>query len=245
VTVIDADLQDPPELIPQMIDLWRHGADIVFAVRETRAGESAFKKLTASAYYRILRRLASTDIPVDTGDFRLMSRRAAEGLRVMREHNRYVRGLAGWMGLKREIVVYQRDPRYAGETKYPLRKMLRLASDGVLSFSMSPLRLATVLGALSAGLSLVVIVWAIVVRLTTDSAVPGWASTIVSVLFIGGAQLLMTGVIGEYLGRVYDEVRARPIYLVDEVRGFGNELAEHFRQSPVPPAVGASWPPTQ
>ncbi len=234
VTVIDADLQDPPELIPQMVELWRGGADIVFAVRESRAGESAFKKATASAYYRLLRRTARVDIPLDTADFRLMSRKATEGLKAMRERSRYMRGLVGWMGLNRASITYNRDPRFAGETKYPLHKMLRLATDGIMSFSTSPLQLATVLGVASAALGFLVALGAIVTKVTGGYVVPGWTSTIVAVLFVGGVQLITLGVIGAYIGRVYDEVRNRPLYLIEAVQGFDDETSEHFSHSPLP-----------
>jgi len=234
VTVIDADLQDPPELIPKMIELWRGGTDIVFAVRESRAGESAFKTATAAAYYRLLRRTAQVDIPLDTADFRLMSRKATEGLKAMRERSRYMRGLVGWMGLNRASITYHRDPRFAGETKYPLRKMAKLATDGILSFSTSPLRIATWLGVASAALGFLVALSAVLTKLTGGYAVPGWASTIVAVLFVGGMQLITLGVIGAYIGRVYDEVRNRPLYLIESVRGFDQDTADHFAHSPLP-----------
>lgn len=234
VSVIDADLQDPPELILDMVELWREGADIVFAVRDTRAGESAFKKATASGYYRLLRRMTNVDIPVDTADFRLMNRKAVEGLKAMRERSRYMRGLVGWLGLERAQVTYHRDPRYAGETKYPLRKMMRLALDGIVSFSTIPLHFATFLGAAAAGLSFVYALYAIVMKIAGSYVVPGWASLIVSVLFIGGVQLLTLGVVGEYIGRVYDEVRQRPLYLISDVKGFDAPTAEHFANSPLP-----------
>ena len=234
VSVIDADLQDPPELIAQMIDLWRGGADIVFAVRESRSGESAFKKATASSYYRLLRRIAKVDIPVDTADFRLMSRKAVEGLKAMRERSRYMRGLVGWMGLERAQITYHRDPRYAGETKYPLRKMARLALDGIISFSTIPLHVATFSGVIAAALGFAYAAYAIVRKMTGGYVVPGWASIMVAVLFVGGVQLITLGVVGEYIGRVYDEVRQRPLYLIRDVRGFEAQTAEHFAASPLP-----------
>jgi polyisoprenyl-phosphate glycosyltransferase len=234
VSVIDADLQDPPELIGQMVDLWRGGADIVFAVRESRAGESAFKKATASGYYRLLRRIAKVDIPVDTADFRLMSRRAVEGLKAMRERSRYMRGLVGWMGMERAQITYHRDPRYAGETKYPLRKMARLALDGIISFSTIPLHIATFIGIGSAGLGFLFALWAVFMKVSGRYVIPGWASIMVSVLFVGGVQLITLGVVGEYIGRVYDEVRQRPLYLISDVRGFDPSTTEHFSQSPLP-----------
>jgi glycosyltransferase involved in cell wall biosynthesis len=234
VSVIDADLQDPPELIAQMVELWRGGADIVFAVRESRAGESAFKKATASSYYRLLRRIAKVDIPVDTADFRLMSRKAVEGLKAMRERSRYMRGLVGWMGLERAQITYHRDARYAGETKYPLRKMAKLALDGIISFSTIPLHAATILGVGSAALAFLYALYAIVRKMTGGYVVPGWASIMVSVLFVGGVQLITLGVVGEYIGRIYDEVRQRPLYLIRDVRGFDATTAEHFAESPLP-----------
>jgi dolichol-phosphate mannosyltransferase len=234
VSVIDADLQDPPELIPDMVEAWRGGADIVFAVREERLGESAFKKATASAYYRMLRRIARVDIPVDTADFRLMSRKATEGLKAMRERSRYMRGLVGWMGLERATITYRRDARYAGETKYPLRKMMRLAADGIVSFSTVPLHLATILGVCAAGLAFLYALYAVVMKVTGGYVVPGWASIMVSVLFVGGVQLITLGVVGEYIGRVYDEVRHRPLYLVSDVQGFDEATEEHFAESPLP-----------
>jgi polyisoprenyl-phosphate glycosyltransferase len=234
VSVIDADLQDPPELIPQMVEKWREGADIVFAVRESRAGESAFKKATASGYYRLLRRLAKVDIPVDTADFRLMSRRAVEGLKAMQERSRYMRGLVGWMGMQRAEIKYQRDPRLAGETKYPLRKMARLALDGIISFSTMPLHMATFFGAAAAGLSFVYALYAIIKKMTGGYVVPGWASIMVSVLFVGGVQLITLGVVGEYIGRIYDEVRQRPLYLIESVQGFDDATKEYYARSPLP-----------
>ncbi len=236
VTVIDADLQDPPELIADMIALWREGADIVFAVRDSRAGESKFKKASASAYYRLLRRVSRADIPVDSADFRLMGRRAVEGLRAMRERSRYMRGLVGWMGLQRATVHYHRDARYAGRTKYSMTKMLRLASDGVMSFSTAPLRLSLLFGVTAAGLGLLVAIWVVATKVAGGRVVPGWASTMIAILFLGGVQLVTLGVIGEYIGRVYNEVRQRPLYLVEEVRGFGSDTTEHFAKSPLPRA---------
>ena len=240
VTVIDADLQDPPELIPRLVAEWRAGADVVFAVRESRDGDSAFKRSSASAFYRMLRKLAGVDIPLDAGDFRLMSRRAAEGLRAMRERSRYVRGLVAWMGMKRAVVTYDRDARHSGTTKYPLRKMVRFAVDGVVSFSTVPLQMAVWLGAIAAVLGFIVGVFAIGVRLTGGYVEPGWTSLIVSILFLGGMQLMMLGVLGEYLGRVYDEVRGRPLYLVSEVQGFDEPVQAHFRTSPLPIRSGGS-----
>jgi dolichol-phosphate mannosyltransferase len=234
VSVIDADLQDPPELILTMVEMWREGVDIVFAVRESRDGESAFKKATAAGYYRLLRRVAKVDIPVDTADFRLMSRKAVEGLKAMREQSRYMRGLVGWMGLERRELVYHRDARYAGETKYPLSKMAKLALDGIISFSTIPLHLATLLGICAAGLGFLFALWAVFMKVSGHYVVPGWASMMVAVLFVGGVQLITLGVVGEYIGRIYDEVRQRPLYLIRDVKGFDAPTAEHFATSPLP-----------
>jgi polyisoprenyl-phosphate glycosyltransferase len=234
VSVIDADLQDPPELIPKMVEQWRGGADIVFGVRESRAGESLFKKATASGYYRLLRRMAKVDIPVDTADFRLMSKRAVEGLKAMRERSRYMRGLVGWMGLQRVELKYRRDTRHAGVTKYPLRKMMRLAWDGIISFSTIPLHAATFLGVAAAGLGFLFALYVVYLKLAGGNVISGWASVTVSVLFLGGVQLITLGVVGEYIGRVYDEVRQRPLYLISDVRGFDAPTTEHFAESPLP-----------
>ncbi|MCL4079353.1 glycosyltransferase family 2 protein [Coriobacteriia bacterium Es71-Z0120] len=223
VTVIDADLQDPPELIPKMVEKWREGADIVFAVRRARRGESLFKKATAAAFYRLMRSLAAVDIPLDSGDFRLMSRRTADALISMRERSRFIRGLVAWLGFQRAYVHYDREERAAGRTKYPLGKMLRLAADGIVSFSLRPLQLAALFGALSALIGFGVIVYAIVERLRGGDVVPGWTSLMVAVLFMGGVQLLSLAILGEYVGRIYDEVRGRPLYVVHERVGFDDE----------------------
>lgn len=238
VTVLDGDLQDPPELIPDMIERWRTGADIVFAVREERKGESAFKRGTARAFYRIIRGMSDIDIPLDAGDFRLMSRRAAEGLRGMREHSRYIRGMTGWLGLKRDTITYVREARSAGETKYPLRAMLQLAMDGVISFSTRPLQLAMALGFGAAGLGLIFAIAVLALRITDDRMAQGWASLMFVILFFGGVQLVTIGIVGEYIGRIYEEVRRRPLYLVREVGGFPHETQSAFADSPLPQRQG-------
>lgn len=222
VTVIDADLQDPPELIPDMIERWRAGADVVLAVRKARHGESAFKRATARVFYRLVRRLAAIDLPVDAGDFRLMSRRAADALVSMRERNRYVRGMVAWVGFRRDVVEYERDPRAAGTTKYPLGKMLRLAMDGIVSFSLRPLQLSAALGAIAALLGFGVLAYAVFERLAGHDVLPGWTSLMVAILFMGGVQLLSLAVLGEYVGRIYEEVKGRPLYVVSERIGFEN-----------------------
>jgi len=220
VVVMDADLQDPPEFIPELIAQWRAGYDVVFAVRAHRRGENFFKKTTAALFYRLLQHLTSTEIPLDAGDFRLMSRRAVDALKPIRERHRFVRGLVGWIGFKHTRVEYVRDARYAGETKYPVRKMVRFAMNGIVSFSFFPLQLATYLGFLVSLCSFGYIVYAIELKLFTDRAVQGWASIMVALLFLGGVQLISLGVIGEYIGRIYDEVKQRPLYLIEALDGF-------------------------
>lgn len=220
VVVIDSDLQDPPEVIPDLIARWREGYEVVYAIRAEREGETWFKKTTASFFYRLIKRITSVDIPVDTGDFRLMDRRVVEALRNIREHSRFMRGLSVWVGFNQIGVPYRRAARSAGSTKYPLRKMLRFAFDGITSFSYFPLQLATVTGFSIAALSVLGIIIAIIMRLSGNSAFEGQATTLVSVLFLGGVQLIFLGIIGEYLGRIYDEVKRRPLYIVAETLGF-------------------------
>jgi glycosyltransferase involved in cell wall biosynthesis len=220
VTVIDSDLQDPPEVIPRMIDEWKRGYQVVYGVRGEREGETAFKLATASLFYRLIRKITNVDIPLDAGDFRLMDRRVVEALNSMREQKRFMRGLSVWVGFKQTGVTYRRDARKAGETKYPLRKMIRFALDGITAFSYLPLQLATYLGFTVATLSLLGLIAVIVLRLIgSGESFYGQASTLVSVLFLGGIQLIFLGIIGEYLGRIYDEVKRRPLYIVAETLG--------------------------
>lgn len=221
VTTIDSDLQDPPELIAEMIERWRGGADIVYAVRTRREGETAFKRVSASVFYRLLRRLADVEIPVDVGDFRLMSRRAVDALQSMPEQHRYVRGMVAWLGFTTDMVEFERDSRVAGETKYPLSKMLKFATDGILAFSIRPLRIATWLGVLTSTAAIIAAVVLTVMRLTGAVAVvQGWTSLMVLVLLLSGVQMLTVGALGEYVGRTYSEVRRRPLYLVAGAVGF-------------------------
>lgn len=230
VTVIDADLQDPPEMIPELIARWRDGADVVYTVRDSRAGETGFKKWTAAAFYRVLRRMTAYPIPVDASDFRLVSRRVADGLRGMREQNRYLRGMTAWFGLRQDCVRYHRDPRAAGETKYSLSKLLRLATDGIVSSSTRPLHAAMWLGFVAAGVGFAYGVYAIAYRVLADRPVEGWTSLMVALLFFSGVQLITVGIIGDYVGRIYDDVRGRPIYTVSEVLGFPEEIAASVRE---------------
>jgi glycosyltransferase involved in cell wall biosynthesis len=216
VIILDADLQDPPEVIQTLIERWKEGAEVVYAQRSRREGETRFKLLTAAAFYRLIERITSINIPRDTGDFRLLDRRVVDVLIAMREQHRFMRGLSVWVGFRQEAVSYERHERFAGSTKYPLNKMIRFSLDAITSFSHVPLQLATSCGFLLAGLSLVGIVIAIILRLFTG-AIAGQASTLILVLFLGGIQLIFLGIIGEYLGRIYDEVRARPLYIVHDV----------------------------
>ncbi len=227
VVVIDSDLQDPPEVIPELIARWREGYQVVYAVREEREGETWFKTFTASIFYRLIVRITNVDIPVDAGDFRLMDRKVVEALGRIREHHRFMRGLSVWVGFKSTGVPYRRHARKAGNTKYPLRKMLKFALDGITSFSYLPLQLATYLGFLAASLSIIFIMIVIGLRLSTptaeNAAFYGQATTLASVLFIGAVQMISLGIIGEYVGRIYDEVKGRPLYIVAEELGFDSE----------------------
>ena len=216
VVIIDTDLQDPPEVIPELVDRWREGYEVVYAVRTEREGESWFKKLTASLFYRLINRITDVQIPVDTGDFRLLDRKVVTVLNRMRERHRFPRAMAAWVGFRHIGVPYRRSARRAGETKYPFRKMLRLALNAVTGFSYFPLQLATYFGFAAAGLSALAIPLVIYLRLTGGRALTGQATTLIAVLFLGGVQLISLGILGEYIGRLYDEAKGRPLYVVRE-----------------------------
>lgn len=220
VIVMDADLQDPPEVLLRMIDRWREGYDVAYAVRTKRAGETRFKLWSASLFYRLIRSIAEIDIPMDAGDFRLMDRKVVLAMRGLREKHRFMRGLSSWVGFKQVAVEYERAARYAGETKYPLRKMVRLAFNAITSFSHLPLQMATYTGFFFAGFSGLGIVLAVIMRLFGHQQLLGQATTLVSVLFLGGVQLIFLGILGEYLGRIYDEVKNRPLYIVADTYGW-------------------------
>ncbi len=222
VILTDADLQDPPELYPDMIAKWREGFDVVYGVRVSRVGETRFKLWTAKLFYRLIRRITKIDIPLDTGDFRLMDRRVVKAIRSMPERNRFLRGMVPWVGFRQTGVPYERASRYAGESKFSsVKQMLPFALDAITSFSYLPLQLATYLGFFMAGLAALAIVAVVLVRLFGPSApLLGQATTLVAVLFLGGVQLICLGIIGEYLGRIYDEVKGRPLYLIDQLWGF-------------------------
>jgi dolichol-phosphate mannosyltransferase len=216
VVLIDGDLQDPPELIERLLEKWREGYDVVYATRKTRRGESFFKLLTARIFYRAIRRMTNVAIPVDTGDFRLMSRRVVDALALTREKHRFLRGLVSWVGFNQIGIEYERDARLSGETKYPFSKMLRFAIDGITSFSEIPLRFATYLGFIVSGFAFVYGIFVVFLKIFGYNE-PGYTSMMVAILFLGGVQLITIGIAGEYLGRIYDQVKARPLYLVSSV----------------------------
>jgi glycosyltransferase involved in cell wall biosynthesis len=222
VIIMDADLQDPPEVALELAARWREGYDVVYAVREERHGETRFKRATARGFYRVFRRMTEVDVPLDVGDFRLVDRRALEAFRSMRETNRYIRGMFSWIGFNQVGVPFRREQRFAGETKYPLTKMLKFATDGIVSFSSEPLRLALKLGFVVSGLSFLLGLVFLVSKLAGLYSVPGLASVAVFVAFLGGIQLLLLGIMGEYIARIHDEVKARPLYLVSEAHGISS-----------------------
>lgn len=217
VVIIDADLQDPPEVILELIDKWREGYEVVYAVRAEREGETWFKKTTAAIFYRLIYSITDVKIPLDTGDFRLMDRKVVDVMNQMREHHRFLRGMSAWVGFRQIGVSYRRAARFAGETKYPFRKMLKLALNAITGFSYFPLQLATYMGFIAAGISILAIPVVVVLRIIGQGAIlGGQATTLIAVLFLGGVQLISLGILGEYLGRVYDEVKGRPLYIVSE-----------------------------
>ena len=221
VVIIDADLQDPPEVILDLIAKWREGYEVVYAVRAEREGESWFKLFTASLFYRIIYSITDVDIPMDTGDFRLLDRKVVNVIGQMRERHRFLRGMSVWVGFHQTGVEYRRSARYAGETKYPFKKMFKFALDAITSFSYFPLQVATYLGFISAGLSILAIPVVIAMRLAGSQAFFGQATTLIAVLFLGGVQLISLGILGEYIGRLYDEAKGRPLYIVTEAPGSG------------------------
>jgi dolichol-phosphate mannosyltransferase len=236
VVIMDADLQDPPEVIVQMYARWLEGYHVAYGQREERAGETRFKLWSAKMFYRLVNRMSPVAIPNDTGDFRLMDRSVVEAILRMPERDRFLRGMVSWVGFRQVAVPYRREPRLAGESKYPLVKMVRFATDAVLSFSFTPLRLAIWCGFLGLGLALCGILYALALRFFFDPShwVPGWASIFVAVLFMGGVQLISLGIIGEYVGRIYGEVKQRPLYFIRERFGFRDD----------PPGTPASAPRT-
>ena len=216
VVTLDADLQDPPEVVPDLIAKWREGYEVVYAVRTEREGEGWFKRTTAALFYRVIYRITDVKIPVDTGDFRLMDRKVVDVLKTMRERHRFPRGMSSWVGFRQVGIPYKRSARHAGVTKYPFSKMLKLALNAITGFSYFPLQLATYFGFGSAGLAIIAIPVVIILRLAGNGAFLGQATTLLAVLFLGGVQLIFLGVLGEYLGRIYDEVKGRPLYILRE-----------------------------
>jgi glycosyltransferase involved in cell wall biosynthesis len=223
VVIIDADLQDPPEIIPEMIARWREGYDVVYGVRESREGESGFKLWSAKLFYRLISRLSDVKIPEDAGDFRLLSRKALNALLALPERHRLLRAMCSWVGYRQYPLKYRRAPRFAGATKYPLKKMFALALDGIVSFSTVPLRLVTLFGFFSAALSCIGILYSIVVRVFTHEWVRGWTTLLLGILFVGGVQMICLGILGEYIGRIYTEIKQRPLFLIDEILYHGTK----------------------
>ena len=221
IVIIDADLQDPPELIPEMLELWEQGNEVIYGKRKTRKGESAFKLLTAKMFYKTLNALSDVEIPKDTGDFRLVDRKVVDVINSLPEHNKFLRGLFSWVGFKQKAYEYERQERFAGKTKYPLKKMLKLASDGIISFSTKPIKLVGALGILSIFISIIILIYALIsyiFKLNDLSA--GWTSIMVAITFFAGVQLLSLWVISEYIGRIYDEAKGRPQYIIDKKMNF-------------------------
>ncbi|MCQ2100614.1 MAG: glycosyltransferase family 2 protein [Fibrobacter sp.] len=217
VVIIDGDLQDPPSLIHEMLEKWREGYQVVYAQRNKRAGETIFKKFTAFAFYRLIGKLTSIEIPPDTGDFRLMDRCVVDQLKNLPERSRFLRGLVCWVGFKKIGVKYDRAERTAGTSKYPLKKMLRLAFDGITGFSSAPLKLSFYAGMFATIVGLGLFVWSIIEKIFyPTTTVPGWASLMTAIVFFGGVQLISIGIMGEYIGRIYDEVKQRPLYIEDK-----------------------------
>ncbi|HEY1408998.1 MAG TPA: glycosyltransferase family 2 protein [Promineifilum sp.] len=235
VILTDADLQDPPEVYPAMLEQWRAGYDVVYGVRASRTGETWFKVTTAKVFYRLIHRITSINIPLDTGDFRLMDRRVINSLRGMNERNRFLRGMVPWIGFRQIGVEYHREARYAGEAKFTsVKKMLPFALDAITSFSYFPLQLATILGFIIAAISVVAILIVVLIRLLgPQEPLMGQATTLVVVLFLGSVQLISLGIIGEYLGRIYDEVKGRPLYLIEQSWGIDDSPLGRF-----PPPMG-------
>jgi len=226
VIIIDADLQDPPEVILDLIARWREGYEVVYAVRSEREGESWFKLASASLFYRMIYKITDVDIPMDTGDFRLLDRKVVDVMNSMRERHRFLRGMSAWVGFRQVGVSYRRSKRFAGTTKYPFRKMFRLAINAITSFSYFPLQMATYIGFFSAGISLIAIPVVIIERLAGAQAFLGQATTLIAVLFLGGVQLISLGILGEYIGRLYDEAKGRPLYIVSEVYNQSEESSK-------------------
>lgn len=232
VIIIDADLQDPPELIPEMIKLWGEGNDVVYGKRKKRDGERIFKLATAKLFYKFLNKMSSVSIPIDTGDFRLIDRKVVEALKKMPEHNRFLRGMSSWIGFKQIPLEYERKERFAGETKYPLKKMIKFAEDGIFSFSSKPLKVVEHLGFDTILIALIVFMYLLIkVSLGSSISSIGWISTLTIACFIGGIQLISIGIVGEYIARIYDESKCRPLYIVDKEINIDQNLENSLKDS--------------
>ena len=224
IIIIDADLQDPPELIPDMIKLWEDGNEVIYGKRKSREGESAFKLFTAKMFYKTLNALSDVEIPKDTGDFRLVDRKVVNTINELPEHNKFLRGLFSWVGYKQIPFEYERKERFAGETKYPLKKMLKLASDGIISFSTKPLKIVGVLGIISIIISIILLIYALISYIfNLNNLSAGWTSIMVAITFFAGVQLMSIWIIAEYVGRIYDETKQRPQYIIDKKINFENK----------------------
>ncbi len=230
VVIIDADLQDPPEVILEMVKKWEEGYEVVYGKRLKREGETFFKKFTAKMFYRFLDSMTDVKLPVDVGDFRLIDRKVCDAMKSLPERSRYVRGLVSWVGFKQTSVEYRREKRFAGETKYPLKKMLKLAGDGIFSFSYKPLKLATFVGMLVSAFSFIYLIVVLIQKFAKPDVVSGWASSMAVSLFFNGVMLIVIGIMGEYVGRIYEEVKARPLYVVGEFMGFEKDKKEEREQ---------------
>lgn len=232
VVIIDADLQDPPEVIKQMVEKWQDGYEVVYGKRLQREGETFFKKFTAKMFYRFLDSMTDVKLPVDVGDFRLIDRKVCDAMKCLPERSRYVRGLVSWVGFKQTSVEYKREKRFAGETKYPLKKMIKLAGDGIFSFSYKPLKLATVTGMIISAFSFIYLIVVLIQKFVKNDIASGWASSMAVSLFFNGVMLIVLGIMGEYVGRIYEEVKARPLYIVGELIGFSEKSNEGKIEQP-------------
>ncbi|CAH2464199.1 MULTISPECIES: glycosyltransferase family 2 protein [Bacillus] len=230
IVIIDADLQDPPEVIPELIAKWEEGYEVVYAKRKQRKGETWFKLLTAKYFYKFLNYMSDIDIPKDTGDFRIIDRKVADVFNQMTERNRFIRGMMSWVGFRQTYVEYERDERFAGETKYPLKKMIKFASDGIIAFSTKPLRIVMSLGLLSVLISIIVLLYTITVKIIGNDTQTGWASIMVAITFFSGIQLLGLGIVGQYIARIYDESKNRPIYIVKETINIEKEATAQKKE---------------
>lgn len=217
VITIDADLQDPPEVIPDLIKKWKEGYEVIYGIREKRKGENFFKKISTLIFYRLINKMTMINMPPDSGDFRLIDKKVVNNLKNIRENNRYVRGLTYWIGFKQIGVPYERDKRFAGKSKYPIKKLFKLAYDAIFSFSNFPLKIATYFGFIVSFLSFLYLIYALIIKLFTNSVIHGWTSLMISILFLGGVQLICLGIIGEYIARINDEVKKRPLYIIKEI----------------------------